>query len=239
MNGAGAIWRRRRRADPGRPRAHFLHIGKTGGTAIKSALEDVREGTYEIVLHPHATTLSQVPRGDRFFFVLRDPVDRFVSGFYSRQRQGRPRRNSPWTAAEERAFARFDTPDRLARAISSPAPEERSHAVAAMRSIGHVRDPYWTWFGSGRYFEKRLGDLLAVLWLPELDTTFPRLCALLGVGPVPPLPDDDVGAHRNPEELDRTLSGEARATLEEWYAADRAFVRRCRELSCFMSSGDC
>jgi hypothetical protein len=224
-------WRLRRvRA----PRAHFLHIGKAGGSAIKAALEGC-EGAYQLVLHGHATTLKQVPRGDRFFFVLRDPVERFVSGFYSRQRQGRPRYNSPWSSAEARAFALFSTAESLACGLSSQDDEERSQAEAAMRSIQHVRDSYWTWFRDDRYFEHRLDDLLAVLWLPDLDATFPQLSELLGIAPAPALPHDDLTAHRNPAALDRELSSHARTVLEQWYAADQAFVNRCRKLPSFLN----
>ena len=217
-----------------RPRAHFLHIGKTGGTAVKFALGNASDGAYEIVLHGHGTTLEQVPPGDRFFFVLRDPVERFVSGFYSRQRQGRPRYRSPWSPAEERAFQHFDTPEALAIALSSSDGDARDHALAAMRSIEHVRDAYSVWFKNDRYFESRLKDLLAILWLPDLDAVFPQLCALLGVSPTPALPADDIGAHRNPAGVDRSLSAASRVNVERWYAEDKAFVERCRRLPVFL-----
>ena len=226
---------RLRRARAAAPRAHLLHIGKTGGSAIKSALEGCK-GAYELVLHDHRTTLEQVPRGDRFFFVLRDPLERFVSGFYSRQRQGQPLYKSPWSPEEEHAFARFGTADSLGQALSSHDQEERSQALAAMRAIQHVRDSYWAWFDDEGYFESRLDDLLAVLWLPDLDATFPRLCELLGISPAPALPHDDLRAHRNPAGLDRGLSEPARLALEEWYRADQAFVDRCRRLPAFVTA---
>lgn len=168
-----------------RPRAHFLHIGKTGGTAVKFALGNASDGAYEIVLHGHGTTLEQVPPGDRFFFVLRDPVERFVSGFYSRQRQGRPRYRSPWSPAEERAFQHFDTPEALAIALSSSDGDARDHALAAMRSIEHVRDAYSVWFKNDRYFESRLKDLLAILWHWTSMRCFPS-CALCWASRRPP-----------------------------------------------------
>lgn len=228
--------RRSQEFAPRKPRAHFLHIGKTGGSAIKSALGDRCDGAYELVLHPHPTTLKDVPRGDRFFFVLRDPVERFVSGFYSRQRQGRPLYDSPWSPEEARAFGLFDTADALACALSSAANDERLEALAAMRSIQHVSSSYWDWFGNERYFRRRLDDLLAVLWLPDLDSTFPRLCRLLGISPVPELPDDDVRAHRNPAGVERRLSRPACRALEQWYAADEACVNRCRALPSFLTT---
>jgi hypothetical protein len=106
-------------------RAHFLHPGKTGGTALKAALAPVAlDGRYEIHLHRHNVLLSDISLGDRVFFSVRAPLDRFVSGFNSRRRQGRPRYDIPWSAAEERAFTTFTSPDALGRALSSNDPEE-------------------------------------------------------------------------------------------------------------------
>lgn len=75
---------------------HFVHVGKTGGTAIKQALLSHRlayrhernahklpAGPYgRIHLHKHRFRLGDVPPGDFVFFCVRDPIARFVSGFY-------------------------------------------------------------------------------------------------------------------------------------------------------------
>jgi hypothetical protein len=123
--------------------AHFLHPGKTAGTAMKQALQDAGQPpNYRLQLHTHGVRMADLPRGDKFFFVVRDPVDRFVSGFYSRQRQGRPRFVRPWSEGEARAFRRFSTPQELADALSSTG-DERASAVDALESIEHVRTSYW------------------------------------------------------------------------------------------------
>jgi hypothetical protein len=57
---------------------HFLHVGKTGGTAVKHALQPIA-ARFGIVLHPHPTTLPEVPAGEFFFFFLRDPAARFAT----------------------------------------------------------------------------------------------------------------------------------------------------------------
>jgi hypothetical protein len=57
---------------------HFLHLPKTGGTAIKFAIEPyLMRGLYVILTHPHEFKLRDVPTGERVCFVLRDPVARF------------------------------------------------------------------------------------------------------------------------------------------------------------------
>ena len=51
--------------------AHFLHVGKTGGTAVKEALRNhLDSGRYTIKLHRHKTTLADVPKGEKVFFFL-------------------------------------------------------------------------------------------------------------------------------------------------------------------------
>jgi hypothetical protein len=225
-----------RRALGARPRAHMLHIGKTGGTSMKdtfAALAPQEPRRYKIVQHLHGTHLRDIPTGDKVFFVVRDPVDRFVSGFNSRLRRGQPRYNTPWSDAERVAFGRFDTPDALGCALVCADPKERAHAHEAMISIRHVRDSYWTWFESREYLDSRLDDILLIQWLPDLTSTVPRLRSALGLRTSIALPDDELRQHRSPGTVDRHLTAEARHNLEQWYGRDYAFLSYCATLDCF------
>jgi hypothetical protein len=217
-------------------RAHFLHVGKTGGTAVRWALASfVDSGTYELRLHDHFVWLRDVPVGERCFFVIRDPIDRFVSGFYSRRRQGRPKFDVPWSPAEAEAFATFDTPNALASALTASDVALRTLALNSMRAIGHVGMSYWQWFGDPAYFASRGSDVLAILWQPTLEFGFLGLCERLGLGRDVRLPTDDVAAHRNPHDVDRKLSNDARTNLRRWYSAEFEFVRMCRQHPAFIS----
>lgn len=213
----------------------MLHIGKTGGTAMKYAFSrlDPSLGTYEMIVHKHVERLPRIPEGHKCFFVVRDPVDRFVSGFNSRLREGRPRHLCPWTPAERVAFSHFPSPDRLGRALSSEDVGERARAFAAMAVIRHVRDSYWDWFVNWEYLESRADDILMILWFPDLTPMFPRLRDLLGLPSTVTLPDDDLNTHRSPKDADRTLSDLARSNLEHWYGRDYAFIDLCATLDCF------
>jgi hypothetical protein len=223
----GVNWRKQR--------VHMLHVGKTAGTAVKDALTSPQAGVgrYEIVAHEHPTHLPEIPKGEKVFFVVRDPVDRFVSGFNSRLRQGRPRHDWPWTPAEEIAFEQFRTADMLGRALSSEDVQVRAQAFTAMISIRHVRDSYWRWFGSREYLDTRLDDLLLILWMPDLAVTFPQLRDLLGLPSSIQLPSDDLRSHRSPGTVDRTLSAVSRRNLEMWFGRDFAFIDYCAQLDCF------
>jgi hypothetical protein len=213
----------------------MLHIGKTGGTALKHVFGglDPALGRYEVIVHRHADGLAQIPEGDKVFFVVRDPVERFVSGFNSRLRQGRPRYDAPWSDAERVAFSDFASPDRLGRALSSEDAAERARAYAAMSVIRHVRDSYWDWFENWELVQSRAQDILLIQWLPDLTRTFPRLRELLGLPDTVRLPSDAVTRHRSPAGAERTLSDRARGNIERWYERDLAFVELCATLGCF------
>ena len=213
----------------GRRIVHFLHIGKTGGTAVKHALHShLVTSAYLIRPHGHRTLLAQIPNGQSVIFFLRDPQTRFVSAFYSRLREGRPRYNNPWNADEKIIFERFSTPNQLALALSSKDVDLRTQAEGAMRTITHVKDSYSRWFGSEEYFMSRLADILFVGFQETLNDDFQRLKAKLGLPDALALPDDDVLAHRSPANLDRVLETEAVQNLRRWYAADFKFVELCR-----------
>lgn len=213
----------------GKKSLHLLHIGKTGGTALKQALlPHAMEGNYIIKMHGHNVTLHQIPRGDKVMFFLRDPVTRFVSGFLSRQRQGQPRYFSPWSLDEKIAFTHFDTPNALARSLGAGNIEERAAAEAAMQCIEHVSAPYLGWFGTRENLLARYDDILLVGYQESLTADFERLCSKLDLSESVSLPSDPVKAHRNPDSLDAHLDEKAVANLRQWYADDIDFVAFCR-----------
>lgn len=202
---------------------HFLHLGKTGGTAIKSALEPIRNhGPYRIELHRHPTRMVDVPAGEYFFFSVRDPVSRFVSGFYSRQRQGRPRFFEPWTEEETWAFTRFSAPNELAEQIF-----EDEDAQRAMRGIGHVRRSYWYWFVDEPTLRARSNNVFAILRQTHLAQDFAMLLDRVGLRDRTQLPTDPLLAHQNPAQADYRLSDRAIANLQKWYADDYMFLEVC------------
>lgn len=213
----------------GKQVVHFLHIGKTGGTAIKHALGPYREtARYIIKRHGHNKTLRDIPDGEGVIFFLRDPLTRFSSGFNSRLRRGEPRGHNPWSAAEEEAFSRFDTPNRLATALSSDDDEERRRATAAMESIAHVRDSFWKWFESEEYFLSRMEDIFFIGFQENLSQDFEIVKSKLGVPQTVNLPSDEILAHKNPAHFDKALDDRAIENLEHWYAEDIKFYAKCK-----------
>jgi hypothetical protein len=214
----------------GKKFVHFLHIGKTGGTVVKHALEKhLMAGPHVICLHPHDFRLRDVPRGELVFFFLRDPISRFASGFYSRQRQGKPRYFTSWSPNERLVFERFVTPNQLAIALSSPDEEEARIANLAMTNIRHFAS-YWDWFENEKYLAARLSDIFFIGFQNRLNTDFDILKSKLGLPEDVRLSSDEVLAHRNPPGLDTRLTDEAVKNLKRWYARDEEFITFCERI---------
>jgi hypothetical protein len=220
---------------------HFLHIGKTGGSAIKDALRSNRfaywkeETAHEvpetpfgrIQLHRHSFRLEHLPPEDFVFFFLRDPVKRFVSGFESRRTRGQPRYYFEWKPSEKVAFEHFHSPQQLAIALTSSDDEERGKAEHAMRSIRHLGHMQRQ-LARPRELRKRLDQVVYIGRQETLAEDWRALKALLELPEDLELPTDPVRAHRREggapgAELDER----AVRALREWYARDYRLLEFC------------
>ena len=207
----------------------YLHVGKAAGTAVRSIADRVNAsaGSEVIRRERHRVTLHDIPDDARYFFSIRDPVDRFVSGFHSRKRKGQPRTYSEWSAAETWAFAAFESAADLADALFAPG-EDGRRALAAIKSIQHTYrgqidwldqhgDALFTrppvWIVRQAHFVDDMTGLLTRLG-------YSRICTpdLLGKR-------RHVGNYRDVQ----PLSAAGRANLERWYAQDVAFYAACED----------
>ena len=209
---------------------HFLHIGKTGGSAFKYVFNKYNETEkYIIKSHPHSTTLRDIPEGEKVFFCLRDPLSRFVSGFYSRKRKGQPRIYREWNALEEKVFITFDTANKLACALADVKSGMHSLSISAMENINHFLD-YSYWYGDIQYFQKRLDDIVYIGFQETLDDDFHKIKKILGLPPSAMLPLDDISLHKNPDTIDRVIEKRGESALEKWYSQDRSFITLCKKI---------
>lgn len=213
----------------GRDNLHFLHIRKTGGTALKNALAGYQITPYHVAyFHPHRVRLMDIPVNHKVMFITRDPVSRFVSGFGSRLRQGAPAHHVPWTEDEALAFSRFDNPNSLALALN---PDHPNHEMAlhAMRSISHVRSSYWDWFGDETLLKAREENIFFIARIESLDADFDILKKALSLPEALVLPNDPRSAHRASMATTRStvLSDGASELVKSWYLRDYDFIRFC------------
>jgi hypothetical protein len=194
---------------------------------VRLALKEAEgSANYRIVGHKHEDLLVDIPEDDYFFFCVRDPIDRYVSGFLSRQRFGEPRYHVRWNKGETKAFARFDSPDALAVSLSAGGTEQRD-AEESMRGIRHVQTSYWDWFGDPEYFMSRADHVLWIGHVESLDLK--PLAKALGLERVE-LPVDPVRANRTVEAKPE-ISDLARQNLRQWYAQDYEFLELCDAVS--------
>lgn len=207
----------------------FLHIGKAGGNSIKFAFENGLEPSdgCENADHPriktwgHKYKLAFFADDAEYIVNVRDPVSRFNSGFYSRKRMGKPKKDVPHTLFERVAFRNFSHANELAEALSDPSVLRRMNAAIAMTTIGHVGELLCSWF-TVKSLQKH--PPFAVLELETLEACMNDLARKLGVDGFQ-LPKDEFHSHANDYRETVPLSDRARANLELWYAEDYKIYR--------------
>lgn len=217
---------------------HFIQISKAGGSALRHAIRASRLAAGGELLspwgpvwgHDHRFLFSDVGSDEMAIIPLRDPVSRFVSGFFSRQRQGAPRHFKEWTRRERRSFQWFSTPQALADALAEPSGELREHAEFAMRSLGHVRYPMIHWTGKAGDVRKRIENVLYFARQETLDADWEVIKELLDLPRDQMLPRDPTIAHRTTHEDDREISPKGMRALRDWYADDYELLELAEEV---------
>lgn len=213
---------------------HFLHVPKTGGSAIKAALEPVA-GAFGLRLHAHNVKLADIPEGEGVVMFLRHPVARFISAFNSRLRRGAPHHQGRHTRREEIAFAKFQTPNALAEALAGDDREKKAAAEFAMNAISHTRRRFTDMLGDTAEVKQRRGDLLFIGFQESLADDFERLKQRLSLPMSIALPADDVVAHRTPPGFETELSQEGRRAIKQWYREDIDLFRHLRSVAAELS----
>jgi hypothetical protein len=229
---------------------HLLHIGKTGGTALKHALQGARFAYYDpanahkcretpygrIQLHRHGFRMADVPPGDRAMFFVRDPIARMVSGFYSRLAQGRPHYESLWTPDERTAFELFPTPQHLASALAGDDAEQRARARWAIRHIRHLRFQQ-RFTGPPDELRARLEQVVYIGRQETLDHDWRQLKRLLKLPRHLQLPSDPKTAHRRTSPRDASFDERQLRALRRWYARDYRLLAFCDQVRAERSWG--
>ena len=225
---------------------HYIHVGKSGGTSLifwtRRVLHHappvlLPRGEPALELHPHSFVLGDAAEpGDCYAFFVRDPVERWVSGYYSHYRKmlnqpqklgkkGKDRKQKLW------ALKRFEDVNKLGEALSSHDNGERRDALKVHKILGHCRQGY-------AYYLPRLHELIEKVAFVgvthQLDTDFVALMDLAGL----PTPEGGVvaagwtAAHTDPNKLavkKSTLSPLARANLEHLLIDDYSVMGYLRE----------
>ncbi|WP_298360382.1 hypothetical protein [uncultured Litoreibacter sp.] len=211
----------------------LLHIGKTGGSYVRSVLRHNRNRwTRPIKLLRHSATLTNTLEsfGDarQLAFTFRCPTARFVSAFYSRRRQGRPTYQYNWSAEEAAAYLWFDTAEELALALSSRDERLKSAAIFAFDAIEHLKSNLATYLISPEALRMSKPQIAACVDLPDLDTHLSAFMARLGVEAfdLPAKPKRHAAPSPAP-----ALSAEAEAALRAHWVEEYALYETAREIA--------
>jgi hypothetical protein len=162
----------------------FLHIGKTGGSSVNKLINTVnKRRSAKLLRFGHKATLDSILSSNqtRISFVIRDPIDRFVSGFESRLRCGRPTYNFKWTDAEAISFSFFGTVNELAESLECDNERLVSAAQYAVRAISHLRRDYSYHLHSVDFLDKHSDRIYFVCDIRELNEQVHNIVAPSGL----------------------------------------------------------
>lgn len=206
---------------------HYLHISKTAGSQIRSVIEQVNSTRIRgrIFVHSHEMRYAHIPDKAQYFFSIRDPIKRFVSGFYWRKTKGAPHFNWEWTPCEKLAFSQFEHANDLAEALFRN-DELGEKAAAAIKSIGHTsRNQIDNFTLRGHAL-----DISPPIWIlrqERLQADVAELLRRIGHNRPIDLNSDAPFARKQSYADVPALSERAMENLRVWYAQDIQFVRLC------------
>lgn len=202
------------------PQVGFLHVPKTGGSAIIAALRPFSAPGKPSAIRSwgHSHSLATVS-SERIFFCVREPIERAVSAFYSRKRQGKPRYNSPHSESEARAFKAFPEFEDLVMGLR----KGDSRAMSAYTSITHLR-PLSRWLCSKDTLNKP--NVVFIAETDYLTRDWPRMKHLLELPDAATLPIDPVASHKAPN-APPELSVQSQKYLRKFLTSDYELYEEC------------
>jgi hypothetical protein len=206
----------------------FLHVGKTGGTFIKSYFDELESYGINIARLNHSVKLVDIPRHMPYFFSIREPASRFLSAFYYRKREAYLQSHS-WSKYEVEAFDQFEHANDLAEALFSKN-EIGMLAAIAIKSIPHAQESQIDWFSYVSIYKR---PPLWILRQENLEDDFEFLLAK--VAPKLRIKLENFLPRKN-SEVNRTsytdtpeISTRSLDNLKNWYAQDYVFYDLCKQ----------
>lgn len=192
------------------PEIGFLHIGKTGGNSISHIRNclDVKSDEFRVFGHRFdAQSIFSEHQDIKIGCVVRDPIERATSGFYSRLRQGRPKNQILWRPAEAIAFQYFSSLNDLAEALSSSDERLKSAALYALNAITHIKRGYQHHFHSVHFVKEHQHRFYCVCQIEHLDARLHDFFSPLGIA------EADVRRHQQRRHVADYPSAHAHSSL--------------------------
>ena len=204
----------------------FLHIGKNAGTQVLHLARQLKYHGIYIYKYGHGVKLSDLPRDARYFFSIRKPDKRFVSGFYSRKRKGQPKTYNEWSPHEKIAFEAFEHANDLAENLFND-DMIGNQARQAIKSISHTGMQQYDWFQRSAFLDVQ--PPITIIRQEHFRQDMQRFMDLVNVEiDIETLfTDNKMAAHKNDYDTVPALSDASIANLERWYAQDYWFYKMC------------
>lgn len=135
--------------------------------------------------------MCDIRPGEKAFFCVRDPITRFVSGFYHRKQKldrnvTERRVYNTWDKKEIQALERHSDINSLLSDLFSGDEGRRENALAHMSNIFHIGKfgSYWNWFVNADYLGERRDSIDIVLRQENFSEDMSELARRLGSGHV-------------------------------------------------------
>jgi hypothetical protein len=104
----------------------FLHIGKCAGTQIINICKKINNKKLNVRKLEHSKTLKHIKK-NKYFFSIRSPITRYISGFYNRKNKNNPGKIIKWSEHEKMAFKEFKNANDLAESLFKKIKEVSGH----------------------------------------------------------------------------------------------------------------
>lgn len=205
-----------------------MHIGKTAGTQIEHISNKLISYGVDIKKAGHDLKLKSIKGELPYFFSIRDPAQRFKSGFYSRKRKGQPRLYVEWSKFEAIAFNEFEHANDLAEALLQN-DKKGLNARAAIKAIRHTGMQQVDWFEGVAFLDQR--PPMHIIRQEYFNNDMQELINSIGVDlKVESLiTTDPISAHKNNYQGAPDLSELAIHNLSQWYMQGYYFYKQCEE----------
>jgi hypothetical protein len=184
----------------------YVHIPKTGGTALKNAVKNKQRMPFRVCAS-HMQTVFNAP--DKIIFGLRDPIERFCSGFWARKNhflrqdlalKSHNRKytigsyNKPFTEAEQNIFNQCSTPNDMVSLI------KQQPDLIKQLDTGCLKDhiplglltilPLTTWIGNLDLYKQHENRIHAVFNVNNLTSIMQKQYGVT-------MPEDNFQARRH------------------------------------------
>jgi len=216
-----------------RKKLHFIHPGRTGGTNIRNYLTRLNnyQKKYYFNCYGHLFKFHHLGKNNKYLFTIRDPIDRFVSGFNVRKNLAQfenttdPKKITKYkiSVKEHESFKNFSSANHLAENIYSNDLAKQSKAIIAMNNIKHIKDTYISFLNKEDITKNKP---FFVIETEKLEEDFFKLCDKLKLEKIDlSLNNISKNFRKSKVSDDKKLSDLAISNLRRWYKKDFDFYK--------------